>query len=136
MTRKEEAYFETELADYIMGNDDTTDKEFFERIVCANNCIARCLSRFKDDYDEVNTDDEEEVTTAQPYYIASVSIKDTCVSLGCYSTKEKAKMKIVEYENALNPSITHDNWEELMHAYSHNETKISDYDILREYPDV
>ena len=52
MTRKEEAFFETELADFIMGDDKTSDKEFFKRIVCANNVIARCLSRFKNDYDE------------------------------------------------------------------------------------
>jgi hypothetical protein len=54
MTRKEKAAFEIELADFIMGDDETSDKEFFERIVCANNVVARCLSRFEDDYDELD----------------------------------------------------------------------------------
>lgn len=138
MTRKEEAYFETELADYIIGDDETSDKEFFERIICANNVIARCLSRFKNDYDELDTKNTitEKETPVPPYYVACVTVGKTCASLGLFSTMEKAQTRIIEYENALNSSITHYDWEEFIHAYAHDETKIIDYDISSEFLDA
>ena len=138
MTRKEEAYFETELADYVLGNDETSDKEFFERIVCANNVIARCLSRFKNDYDELDMKDTitKEETPVSPYYVVSVGNSVSCASLGFYSTEKKAKMKIIEWENKLNPSSVYNNWEEFTYACAHNKTKITNYDISIKYLDA
>lgn len=139
MTRREEAIFTNELVELLTGDDDTTDKEFFERIICANTVIARCLSRFKDDYDEVNTKPTptvKEETPVPPYYVASVSNGKTCASLGFYSIEEKAQASIIKYENTLNSSKSYDNWGDFIHDYCNNETQITDYDISMEYLDV
>lgn len=143
MTRKEEAIFTNNLVALLTGRGESHigDKEFFERLLCANSCIARCLSSFKDIYDEINTDDKEDTivekeTPIPPYYVACVTVGKTCASLGLFSTMEKAQTRIIEYENALNPSITHYDWEEFIHAYAHDETKITDYDISSEFLDA
>lgn len=137
MTRTEEAIFNNKLMALLTGRgeSDIGDKEFFERLLYANSCIARCLLTFNDIYDESDTDVKEE-TPVPPYYVACVTVRQTCVSLGFFSTMEKAQTSIIEYENALNSSITHYDWEEFIHAYVHDETKITDYSISSKYLDV
>jgi hypothetical protein len=56
MTRTEEAIFNNKLMALLTGRGESNigDKEFFERLLYANNVIARCLSRFEDDYDELD----------------------------------------------------------------------------------
>lgn len=143
MTRKEEAIFNNKLVELLTGEgeNDIGDKEFFERLLYANNCIARCLFEFKDIYDEVNTNVKEDITTEKetpvpPYYVASVSVGNTCASLGFFSTMEKAQASIIDYENALNSSKTYYNWDEFMNGYGDNEIKITDYDISSTYLDT
>ena len=139
MTRTEEAIFNNKLMALLTrrGESNIGDKEFFERLLYANSCIARCLLTFNDIYDDVKEDTVvEENTPVPPYYVASVTAGKTCISLGFFSTMEKAQTSIIEYENALNSSITHYDWEEFIHAYAHDETKITDYDISSKFLDV
>lgn len=138
MTRREETIFTNELVELLTGDDDTSNKEFFERIICANTVIARCLSKFKDDYDEVDTKSAPTVkkdTPAPLYYVASVKAENIWKNLGFFTTFEKAQTRIIEYENTLNPSTTYYDWDEFIHDYCNNLTKITDYDIATEHPD-
>lgn len=139
MTRTEEAIFNNKLMALLTkrGESDMNDKEFFERLLYANSCIARCLLTFNDIYDDVKKDTVvEENTPVPPYYVASVSNGKTCASLGFYSTGKEAQTSIIEYENALNPSKTYYDWYEFIHDYYNDETKITDYDISSKFLDV
>lgn len=62
MTRTEEAIFNNKLMALLTGRgeSDIGDKEFFERLLYANSCIARCLLTFNDIYDESDTDVKKE----------------------------------------------------------------------------
>ena len=143
MTRTEEAIFNNKLMALLTGRgeSDIDDKEFFERLLYANSCIAQCLLTFNDIYDESDTDVKEETnvkeeTPVPPYYVASANIGRTCVSLGFYSSEEKAQASVVKYENMLNSSKSYDDWEDFIHDYCNDETRITDYDISMEYLDV
>lgn len=135
MTRREEATFEIELTDFITGYADTSDKEFFERIICANTVIARCLSKFKDDYDELDTKPTptvKEDTPVPSYFVVNAGAEKEYVNLGLYSTLEKARARIIEYENILNSLKAYGDWDEFIDDYDNGLTEITDYNISYE----
>ena len=70
------------------------------------------------------------------YYVASARSDDFgVVSLGVFSTREKAKESIVYYENNNSPK-GYDDWNKFFEDYRKKETFILDFDISEDYLDV
>ena len=76
------------------------------------------------------------VEDGKVFYVASARTDEFgLVNLGVFSTREKAKESLVEYENNRSPK-GYDCWNEFFRDYCKKETSILDFDISEEFLDV
>lgn len=98
------------------------------------------VSFLLDDISHEETENEyfniQYVEAGKAYYIVSVRSDDFgIVSLGVFSTREKAKESLINYE-INNSSEIYNCWSDFFKAYCAKSTFILDFDISEDYLDV
>lgn len=121
----------------LTNNEANTLRAF--KIFTENVDNPEAVSFLLDDISHEETENEYfniQYIEGKAYYVVSVRSDDFgVVSLGVFSTREKAKESLLSYENN-NSSERYNCWNEFFKAYCTKSTFILDFDISEDYLDV